>query len=246
MNTHEQIRLEPLGGGFHIYVSKAFGFTTDSVLLADFAAPAPADAACDLGTGCGIIPLLWHKKKGPRRTVGVELQPQACRLAEDSVRRNALEDKVQIANADLRYLPSGWQGGFDLVACNPPYYRSSPKSPDSRRAAARAEGACTLLDVTQAARRLLRPGGRFCLCQRPDRLADLIDCLQACELRLSRLQFVSHSADKPPFLLLAQADSRMDFTLLPHLFLEQDGQPTPAYRRIYRDFFPEPYEGDPA
>lgn len=239
MEIREEIRLEPLGGGLEIYVTKAYGFTTDAVLLADFAAPNAVESACDLGTGCGVIPLLWQKAGGPRRTVGVELQPEACGLAERSVARNGLEDKIRIANADLRYLPCQWKGGFDLVVCNPPYFKSLPKSPDFRRAAARTEGLCTLTDVTRAARRLLRPGGRFCLCQRPDRLADLIDCLRACELRLRRLQFVSHSPDKPPFLLLAEAGAGPGFTLLPHLFLQTDGRPTAAYRRIYRDFFPD-------
>ena len=239
MDTIESTRLEHLGSGLRIYITGAYRFTTDAVLLADFAAPSSRDAACDLGTGCGVIPLLWHKRGGPRRTVGVEIQPEACLLAERSVALNGLADKIRIVNADLRYLPADWNGGFDLIACNPPYFQSSPKSPDFRRAAARSEGLCTLLDVTRAARRMLRPGGRLCLCQRPDRLADLTDCLHACELRLNRLRFVSHRPDKPPFLLLAEAGSKAGFTLLPHLFLEKDGQPTPEYLRIYRDFYPD-------
>ncbi|HIZ83986.1 MAG TPA: methyltransferase [Firmicutes bacterium] len=239
MKKSDAIRLEPLGGGLEIYISGACSFGTDAVLLADFAAPKPGDAACDLGTGCGIIPLLWQKGSGPAHTVGVEIQPEACLLAERSVDRNGCGDRIQIANADLRYLPAEWKGGFDLITCNPPYFTDKfRKSPDPLRAAARTEGMCTLWDVLSAAERLLRPSGRFCFCQRPGRLEEAMRGLVRAGLYLNRLRFISHRPEKPPFLFLAEAGRRPGFSLLPHLFLETDGEPSAEYKRIYRDFFP--------
>ena len=39
-----------------VNVNDTHRFGTDAVLLADFAAPKSRDVACDMGTGCGIIP----------------------------------------------------------------------------------------------------------------------------------------------------------------------------------------------
>ncbi len=47
---------------------KKFTKAVDALLLAEFAAPKPREAACDLGCGCGIIPLMWFAG-GRRLTV---------------------------------------------------------------------------------------------------------------------------------------------------------------------------------
>ena len=48
----------PLGGGITALVTAEHRFGSDAVLLADFARPKRRDIVCDLGTGCGILPLL--------------------------------------------------------------------------------------------------------------------------------------------------------------------------------------------
>lgn len=56
-----------LDGGVFVYVDDGRTFGADSLLLADFARPArdgdppgERERVCDLGTGCGIIPLSWY------------------------------------------------------------------------------------------------------------------------------------------------------------------------------------------
>ena len=49
----------PLAEHMQIVVSDRHTFGTDAVVLADFARIRRRDRALDLGTGCGIIPLLW-------------------------------------------------------------------------------------------------------------------------------------------------------------------------------------------
>ena len=45
-------KLEPLGNGVEIYVNEFYHFSTDTILLADFAKPKRNTKAVDLGTGC--------------------------------------------------------------------------------------------------------------------------------------------------------------------------------------------------
>ena len=52
-------KISKLGKNYSIIVSKRHTFGTDAVLLASFAKPSIKQIACDLGTGCGIIPMLW-------------------------------------------------------------------------------------------------------------------------------------------------------------------------------------------
>ena len=199
--------LELLDENLQLIVSPAYTFTTDSLLLARFAAIRRHETACDLGTGCGVIPLLWCAEKTGRLTA-VDVQENACAQLERSLALNHLEDRVTVVHADLRQkhplLPAG---GFDLVTMNPPYYAAGTgkqSATDSDRLA-KHEAACTLEDAVIAAQRLLRFGGRFCLCQKPERLTDVLCALRAHNLEPKRLRFASHRADTAPFLLLIEA-----------------------------------------
>ncbi|HOV41993.1 MAG TPA: hypothetical protein PLM59_09390 [Oscillospiraceae bacterium] len=48
---------EKLTNKIQVCVSKEHTFGTDAFLLYDFSNAKPKDLICDLGTGCGIIPL---------------------------------------------------------------------------------------------------------------------------------------------------------------------------------------------
>ena len=92
------IHLEPLGNGVKIYVSESYHFSTDTILLADFSKPKAYKKCADLGTGCGTIPLLWLKGDKSLKIDAVELQQNACKLAEKSVELNGFADNMKIIN----------------------------------------------------------------------------------------------------------------------------------------------------
>ena len=73
----EQERIEALGGNCSVIISKDHGFGTDALLLAQFAAPAGSGPCLDLGTGCGIIPLLWRRDGVASDLYGLEVQESA-------------------------------------------------------------------------------------------------------------------------------------------------------------------------
>ena len=53
---------ETINGTLKICVSNEHKFGTDAFLLSDFAQVKRKDKCVDLGTGCGIIPLLWFRE----------------------------------------------------------------------------------------------------------------------------------------------------------------------------------------
>ena len=97
------------------------------------------------------------------------------------------------------------EGSFDVCACNPPYFTDGPQSQNAAHALARHENTCTLDDVCQCAFRLLKDGGRFALCHRPERLAEVLAVLRANRLEPKRLAFVKNKADGAPWLFLVEA-----------------------------------------
>lgn len=215
-----------------------FRLGTDALLLADFAAPARGEI-CDLCAGGGAVGLLLLSRRPDRRVTALELQEDACRIAEQNAADNGLSDRFAVVQGDLRALDAlPLPGRFDCVCCNPPYDPVGTGKParDAALAAARTELFCTLADVCAAAARLLKTGGSLYLVHRAERLCDVLCVLRAARLEPKTLRLVRHRADSPASLLLARAvaGGKPGLRCLPELLLsEADGTPSAEYRRIY-------------
>lgn len=178
----ENLHWEPLAPACRVLVSREHTFNTDTILLAHFAAPKHKERCIDLGTGCGTISLLWQANYAPRHITAVELGEQAFSQALRSVSENGYEENIEVIRGDIREIKKIIpHPTLDLAACNPPYKAvgAGLRNPDERMENARHECTCTLEDVAKAGRDVLRFGGRFCLCQRPERLADAMHVLEA-------------------------------------------------------------------
>ena len=129
-------------------------FGTDSVLLADFAAPRRGERAVDLGCGTGAIALLMAGHQPAMEVDAVELQADIADMAARSVALNALGARVRVHALDMR---EAWRtldaGRFSLAVCNPPYGRSGAalESLSEAKRLARHEGDLTPGDVARAA-----------------------------------------------------------------------------------------------
>ena len=129
-------------------------------------------------------------------------------------------------------------GESDLVICNPPYKLpgSGIQSPSAAKNVAHHETECTLDDICAAAKRLLRFGGRFVLCQRPERLTDVLTALREHDLEPKCLRMVQGRAGKAPKLFLCEAKrgaKRGYMDVLPALIIEDENGFTDEMRTIY-------------
>ncbi len=228
-----------IGGLYIIQKRNAFRFGTDAVLLSDFASRIKSRKTLDLCTGNGIIPLLLSAKSDTPEIFGIEIQPPIADMAKRSVKYNSLEDRVTITEGDLRK-PRYGRGEFDLVTCNPPYIKNGGgiKSENSSKLIARHEVECTLRDAVSAAAAALKPLGHFVMVHRAERLADILCTLREFKLEPKILRLVYPDAQKPPNLVLvdAQKDSGENLKLLPPLFLfNSDGERSEELKRIYSE-----------
>lgn len=238
-----ETHLEPLGSGVKIYVSKSYHFSTDTILLADFSMPKSGKKCVDLGTGCGTIPLIWLKREKNLTVDAVEIQQNACELAQKSVEQNGFGDKMNVINSDLRELKGKLDFGcYDLAACNPPYKLSGSgiQNPESAKQIARHETECTFDDICEAASKLLQFGGRFCVCQRPERLADIMESMRRFSIEPKRLRLVQQRKSKAPKLFLLEGrknGNRGYLDVMPTLFIEdENGDFSAEMLEIYGDY----------
>lgn len=238
-------RFESIAAHLRLCVTPQHKFGTDAFLLSDFARPRKTDLACDLCAGCGIVGALWFRspEAAPAKVYAVELQPEAVAQMHCSINEGGLPaDRFVPVCADLcelsaltAVLPAGRLG---LVTCNPPYQAAGHgilSETESDRLA-RHETGCTLADVCAAAARLLRFGGRLCVCHRPERLADIICAMRDAGLEPKRLRMVQQRIDSCPWLVLVEGrqGGKPSMVVEPPLIVEGPEGFSPEMLRIYR------------
>ena len=76
---------------------------------------------------------------------------------------------------------------------------------------------CTPEQPCAAAGRLLKNGGRFALCYRPERMPDLLCALRGAGLEPKRLKLLCHSPTHPPYGMVVEAvkQGRPGLSILP-------------------------------
>lgn len=203
-------RLDDLGrGGLRIIQHPGrFPFAIDAVLLAHFATVRERARVLDLGTGCGVVPLLLAARHPSAVLTGLEIQPETADMASRSVALNGLNDRVRIDCGDYRQVGTRYgHGTFDLVTMNPPYREPGRGqiSPVQSRAMARHEMAGGLADAVRAMALAVKFGGRVALVYPTERLVDLIAQMRAQRLEPKRLRMVHPRAGRPANLVLLEA-----------------------------------------
>ena len=201
-----------------------YRFSIDAVLLAYFTDPRPGNKVLDLGTGCGIIPLILAHRQPQIAIYGVEVQTELAELALSNVKENQLENRITVFCTDMKLLgPAMTAGPVDLVVCNPPFYRqgSGRINPDAQRAVARHEIKANIGDIIQVSRRMLRTAGRLVLIHTAGRLTDILLRMRADGIEPKFVRMIHSHQDTEAGLILVEGvkGGRPDLKIAPPLFI---------------------------
>ncbi|KZN96776.1 tRNA1(Val) (adenine(37)-N6)-methyltransferase [Aeribacillus pallidus] len=205
-----------------------FAFSLDAVLLAKFVyVPIQKGNLIDLCTGNGVIPLLLSTRTKGTIT-GVEIQKRLFDMAVRSVQYNNLEHQIKIIHGDILDMPKqlGY-GKFDVVTCNPPYFKTPGQEELNKNeyfAIARHEILCTLEDAIRVSSQLVRPGGKVAFVHRPGRFLEMIELMKKYRVEPKRIRFVYPKLGKEANTLLVEGikDGNPDLKILPPLIVYDD------------------------
>ncbi|SFF43816.1 tRNA1(Val) A37 N6-methylase TrmN6 [Paenibacillus algorifonticola] len=225
LETNERLDDLMMDTGLRIIQSReVFSFSTDAVLLSNFASIPKKGKVIDLCTGNGVIPLLLTGRT-KAHIDAVEIQPRLADMAKRSVKLNGLEQQINIVEADLRNFAANKAiyGTYDAVTVNPPYMsaEAGDSNENEHYAIARHEVHGTLQDIVEACSRLVRPAGKVAMVHRPSRFVEIIETMCKYKLEPKRVQFIHPNKNGEANMVLIEAmrDGRPELRLLPPIMV---------------------------
>lgn len=203
----------------------AFKFSIDSVLLAEFVnINFRAKNIIDFCSGNAPIPMILSTKFN-KNIVGVEIQKDIYSLGLKSIEYNKIEN-IKFLNMDVKELSNYFDYKFDIITCNPPYFKYNNDSIiniNSSKAIARHEIMITLEDIIFVSSKIINDSGSLYLVHRCDRLVEILDLLKKYNFGLRRLQFVYDSMNSQSCFLLIEAKYKCkdDLKVLEPLYIDK-------------------------
>ena len=221
--------IETLSPELKLIVSDEHTFGTDALCLASFTAPRKKDVCVELGTGCGIISFYWFRENMGKQIYAVDIQENAINQLKESILINdvAVGEIITPICSDLKDLKGKIpNASADVVCMNPPYkpIGTGIISESDVDKIARHETECTLDDICNTAKYLLKYGGRLCICFKPERLVEAINAMQKAKIEPKRLRFVTQKPISTPWLVLLEGrlGGKTGMTVEPQLVFESD------------------------
>lgn len=184
---------------------KYFNFTLDSVLLAEFASlNLSVKNVLEIGSGTGAISLILSSKT-KAFIDAVEIQKPLYDLFKRSIAYNHLEDQIHLYWEDINTSSLLEKNNYyDLIVCNPPYFKEAKKNDSSFKSIARHEGVLSLEDVVKISRKLLKDRGKLAIVYDSKRLMEALTLMEKNSIIPKRLKMIHDHKEKEASAILIE------------------------------------------
>ncbi len=135
---------------------------TDGVLLGAWTSlQNRPDSILDVGAGTGLIALQMAQRSHAQTIDAVELDNNAYEQCVENCEASLWADRLFCYHASFDEFVVEMEESYDLIVCNPPFYKEEVTSNDTARDMARQEKSLPLLDLLQGVGHLLSEHGSF-------------------------------------------------------------------------------------
>ncbi len=210
---------------------------TDGVLLGAWAGSGWLLNILDIGTGTGLIALMMAQRFPGARIDAVEIDPDSSGQAAENVLESPFSERISVVTAD--FISWETEKKYDLIVCNPPFFKDSLQSPDSGRTTARHEDSLPLGELISKSAGLLSPDGGLAMIIPVDRLPEAAKVAVETGLNLNRILRVKGTPKVPVKRVLIHLDKKFMPVEMGELTLEGEerGSVTEEYRGLTQEFY---------
>jgi len=119
----------------------------------------PLANCLDIGTGTGLLPLMFAQKNTDVKIDTVEIDAAAAAQASENIAASPWAANIQVFNEDIINFRPGIT--YDCIISNPPFFEGDLKSADKAKNDAKHDTSLDLSQLLKTVESLLKPGGFF-------------------------------------------------------------------------------------
>ncbi len=138
-----------------------FKIGTDGLLLATWAQHTAPKHILDIGCGTGLMALILAQRFTSASIKGIDINNKAYEISKSNFRGSPFSSRLKAIHSPLRQFEPAEK--FDLIVCNPPFFKSSTLSGNKDKDTARHAVNMTLAELFSKAALLLNSIGVFAL-----------------------------------------------------------------------------------
>ena len=192
----------------------------------------------DIGTGTGVIALLLAQRYPNTQLTAIEIEKSVYEQATDNIQKSVFNNRIVTLNADALEYPFAHK--FDLIVCNPPYFKNHLEKADSEKNRAIHNKTLDSVQLIKRIKEILNPNGLFWVIYPPQEATEFKKMAENNHLFALKEILVYNKPEKHYRSILCFSLANNKPTEVEHFNLTQaDGQKTEAFSLLMRGFYLE-------
>ncbi|OIO99577.1 MAG: hypothetical protein AUJ98_10815 [Bacteroidetes bacterium CG2_30_33_31] len=211
----------------------------DSIMLGCWANADNSKSALDIGSGCGLLAFMLAQKYPKLKITAVEVYEEAYLDAVENLSNFPLEKHIQFFNSNI--LQWDCENKFDLIICNPPYFKGDLKPLELGRSFARFQDFLPLENLIHKSKSLMSEDGLISMIISKDNFIELNKICMSNGLFLSRTTSLKHRFNSKIKRILVEYSLNYLGKIIRNEIVVQDsyGKYSDDYKKLTQDFYLE-------
>ena len=210
---------------------------TDGVLLGAWATPSsPPEHILDIGTGTGLIAIMMAQRFEGANIIGIDIDSEAVQEATSNMSNCQWHKRFSCYERSLQN--ANFNHSFDLIVCNPPYFKNTTTSIDERRATARHTNSLSLNDIFEKMDTLLSSKGELMIVYPSENFQEIRSNLKSFGLYINEICWVKGNEKSNVMRILLKISKQKKTLIENQLTIEKERhQYTDEYVDLCKDFY---------
>ena len=210
---------------------------TDAILLGRWVEVKPTDVVLDIGTGCGLLPMMLSQK-GVSQVDAVDID--AASIEEATINFEASQWRNQLQAICMNITDYQTDKKYDLIISNPPFFSNYSKCDSDRKSRARHNDVTLSYEALCAVVcRLLKSDGRFALVLPVNASVEFLKVAEKSGLFLHKRMTIIPITGKEPNRVNLELQKKSCDNTLSQVFTIRatDNRFTKEYNTYLKDFY---------
>ena len=213
----------------------------DAVLLGAWGGTKAANIL-EVGTGCGVISLMLAQRFPEAFVDALDIDKPSVDEASENFRNSEWNERLRAWQASFPTdLGIGYEGKYDLIVSNPPYFDSGLKSPVTSREKARHQDSLSVFTLLNTCYPFLSEYGTLSVIFPAEDYSKAITEASKSRMIAVRECWIRNRLDLPykrVMIDFKKIESAGNYPAdVQHLVLFEKGNPTKEYQELCRNFY---------